>query len=70
MRKAHRSETARPTAASAAALVSPMRNGVAKIGSVPPAISTARARSSSPPAIGKIKKRLTQARQKLYSRLT
>ena len=45
--------TARPTAASAAAPVSPMRNGVGRIGSVPPVISTARARSSGQPAIGK-----------------
>src|SRR5882672_5313756 len=57
VRNAHRSETARPTAASVAALVSPMRNGVGNMGSVPPVISTARARSSPQPAIGKIVRR-------------
>src|SRR5439155_13877539 len=47
------SDTARPVAASAAAAVSPIRNGVGKIGSIPPVISTSPARSSGQPAIGK-----------------
>jgi hypothetical protein len=34
-----------------------MRNGVGRIGSVPPVISTARARSSPQPAIGNIVRR-------------
>jgi hypothetical protein len=49
-RDAHRSATARRAAASTAALVSPIWNGVAKIGSVSPMISTARARSSPQPS--------------------
>src|SRR5688572_1092570 len=57
VRSVHRSETARPSAASVAAAVSPMRNDVGRMGSVPPVISTARARSSSQPAIGRIVRR-------------
>ena len=53
VRSSHRSETARPTAASAAVAVSVMRNGVGNIGSVPPVISTSSARSSDQPAIGR-----------------
>ena len=49
VRSSHKSDTARPSAASAAALVSPMRNGVGRIGSGPPVISTPRARSSLQP---------------------
>src|SRR5262249_41210135 len=45
------------TAASVAALVSAMRNGVGRIGSVPPLNSTALARSSPQPAIGRIVRR-------------
>src|SRR5262245_44671559 len=67
VRSAHSSETARPTAASAAAAVSPMRNGVGRIGSAPPVIATVRARSSRQPAIGRIVPRASWLMAEVYS---
>ena len=52
VRNSHRAEIARPTAPSAAELVSPMRNVVGKIGSVSPVNWTASAFSSGQPAMG------------------
>ena len=57
VRPFHRSETAKPTAASAAALASPMRNDVGSIGSASLVISTSAARCASQPAIGRMVRR-------------
>ena len=53
----HRSAAASPVAASVAAPATPMRNGVGRIGSVPPVNATVSARSADQPATGRIERK-------------